>query len=30
MYEYDLDVRHVDIGVDRVVNEIEIIGQIDR
>ena len=30
MYEDDLDVRHIDVGVDGVVNEIEIIGQMDR
>ena len=30
IYEDDLDIRHVDIGVDGIVNEIEIIGQMDR
>ena len=30
MYEEDLDVRHVEVGGDGVVNEIEIIGQMDR
>ena len=29
MYENGLDVRHIDVGVNRVVNEIEIIGQMD-
>ena len=30
MYEEDLDVRHVEVGGDGVVNEIEIISQMDR
>ena len=30
MYEEDLDVRHVEVGGDGVVNKIEIIGQMDR
>ena len=30
MYEDDLDVRQVDVGVDGVVNEVKIIGQMDR
>ena len=30
LYEDDLDVRHVDVGVDGVVNEVKIICQMDR